>query len=123
MTKVGVADGFLHIKELEDVAFSLSKSKIRRLLKLEQIFDRKPKEQIIDEKFLAREQNKQIVEDRAQIKQIVDFDGKRIWRTEPGADFVFCRVLGREFDDRSREQYYPEGISQDLPSGNPCCIW
>ena len=49
VTKVGVADGFLHIKNLEYVAFFLSESEVHRLLTLEQNFDRKPKEQIVDE--------------------------------------------------------------------------
>jgi len=46
-------------------------------------FDRK--EQIVD--YVAREQSKQIVEDRAQIKQIVDLKK---------------RVFGREFEDQNR---------------------
>ena len=111
MTKVGVADWFLHIKNPEDVAFFLSESEVHRLLTLEQNFDRTEvgystenqancSKAIRGEKrrkldgaseckkiptcsfktydYVAREQSKQIVEDRAQIKQIVDFDGQRI---------------------------------------------
>ena len=36
MTKVGGADGFLHIKNLDDVAISLPESKAHRLLRIGQ---------------------------------------------------------------------------------------
>ena len=93
MTKVGVAEGFDNIKNLDDVAISLTETKASILLRLEDNFDRKEHIVLNDEKrgkldnaklsqydyssfdgnlqFLAREQSKQIVEDREQIKRIV----------------------------------------------------
>jgi len=90
VTKVGVAEGFDNVKNLEDVAFFVAESKVCILLRLEGNFDQtegiRPKtRQIVD--YVAREQSKQIVEDIAQIKQIVDLKK---------------RVFGREFEDQNR---------------------